>query len=458
MIRAPLSGALTTVTARRIFVLLAVISFFVLVRLGFGMTFFSDEWAFIESRSLGDPGTWLPPHNEHWTTLAILPYRLMVETIGLGSYVPYLAVLAGMHIVVSALVYRLLERSSGPLFALLGSMIVLVFGSGFEDLYWGFQTEFVQAVAFGLAALVVTDGPATMRRGFIVAALLMAALASSGIGIAMSIAVGVEWLLVPRWRRYVPILAIPAGLFLIWFVLFGRLGVETFRDPITVAAFLDVPRSVVRGLSNAFGSVAGLPGVGILPLIAFLIAGAVAAWRRKLPPRPVAIVLAITVQYALTGLVRAQLFEGIIDYSRYTYVSGILALVAAGALIGVVELPAAGRRRLVAIAVLGAWMAFALVANVGLLVLGRDLFLDRADMTRALVTVALAPNRPADVDMDRSLVLVPSPRSLEAIVAAYGDPRRDSLVTWAVRPIPAAILTEARRRLIEGAPIPGVSK
>jgi hypothetical protein len=91
-----------------------------------------------------------------------------------------------------------------------------------------------------------------------------------------------------------------------------------------------------------------------------------------------------------------------------------------------------------------------------LLVLGRDLFLDRADMTRALETVALAPDRPADIDMDRSLVLVPSPRSLEAIKAAYGDPRTDLLVPWAVRPIPAPILAEAQRRLVEGAPIPGL--
>ena len=34
-----------------------------LLWLGRGMTFFSDEWAFIESRSLGDPTTWLQPHN-----------------------------------------------------------------------------------------------------------------------------------------------------------------------------------------------------------------------------------------------------------------------------------------------------------------------------------------------------------------------------------------------------------
>ena len=108
------------------------------------------------------------------------------------------------------------------------------------------------------------------------------------------------------------------------------------------------------------------------------------------------------------------------------------------------------------VAILGVWAAVGLVTNLGLLVLGRDLFLDRADMTRALVTVALAPDRPLGVDLDRSLVLVPSPRSLEAITSAYGDPRTDRLVPWAVRPIPAPVLTEAQRRLVEGAPIPGL--
>ncbi len=62
--------------------------------LGAGMTFFSDEWAFIAARSLANPIDWLRPHNEHWSTLPIILYRLLVETVGIGSYLPYLAVVA----------------------------------------------------------------------------------------------------------------------------------------------------------------------------------------------------------------------------------------------------------------------------------------------------------------------------------------------------------------------------
>ena len=146
------------------------------------MTFFADEWAFIESRALADPGSWWAPHNEHWTTLAILVYRALVETVGIGSYVPYLVVVALLHVAVSALCYLLLERSSGPLFALAGSAIVLVFGSGFENLYWGFQISFVGSVALGLAAMVVMDAGPSPGRALVVAGLLLASLASSGVG------------------------------------------------------------------------------------------------------------------------------------------------------------------------------------------------------------------------------------------------------------------------------------
>ena len=147
----------------------------------------------------------------------------------------------------------------------------------------------------------------------------------------------------------------------------------------------------------------------------------------------------MVLQYALTGFARAQLYQGIVDYAdytRYTYVSGILALVVIGTVVGVVKVPEAGRARLATLAVLGLWAAIGLETNIGFLIGGRGLFLERADMTRALVTVALAADRPSGVDLDRSLVLVPSPSSLERISAAYGDPRTDRLVPWAVRPIP----------------------
>jgi hypothetical protein len=438
---------------RLMFAGMAAATFVLLIGLGLGMTFFSDEWAFIESRSLRDSGTWLLPHNEHWSTLPVLLYRAMVELIGIGSYVPYQTVVVTLHIVVVTLTYLVLERLSGPTIALAGSAILLVFGSGFENLYWGFQTGFLGSLAFGLAAIVLTDLGPSRRRAAGVAALLLASLASSGIGLVMSIAVGIVWLLDRPWRRCVPVLIAPAASYLTWLVLIGRDGIKTFRDPFSAEALLDINPSILQGFANAFGSVVGMALVGLVAAALLITRAARRSDREGIHPLALAAIATIAILYALIGAARGGLFDGVIDYTRYTYVAGVLALVAMSALLGPFRLPGAGRTRLFAVGGLMSWLALSLVLNVALLLHGREVFLARADMTRALVTVALEP-LPDGVDEDRSLILVPSPGSVRRIAESHGDPRADSLVPWAVRPIPQEILAEARRRLMEGVSMP----
>lgn len=159
-------------------------------------------------------------------------------------------------------------------------------------------------------------------------------------------------------------------------------------------------------------------------------------------------------QYALAALIRAHLFEGQAEYTRYVYTPAILAIVAAGVLVRGIKRTAEGRKRLFTTVGLAVWATTALILNGRLLLAGRELFLQRADMTRALVTVALERDLPPGVDASRSLVLIPSPESLRRIVERHGDPRTDRLVPGSVRPIPPEVLAEARRRLIEGAPVP----
>jgi hypothetical protein len=424
----------------------------------FGMTFFSDEWAFIADRSLTDPSTWWAPHNEHWVTLPMLAYRLLVETVGIGSYVPYAALVIALHLVIATFVYAMLERACGVWPALAGAVVILFLGSGFENLFWGFQVTFLASLVFGLAALWLLDGPPSIRRGLAIALLLLASIASSGMGAVMAVAVGVEWILRREWRRTAWLLAIPAAGYLVWLVTSGSPGVSTFGDPLDRASITAVPATVVRGVANGVSAVLGLPGLEVLVLIpAIAVVGWVIWRRRHVPVRFVALLAAVIALYVLTGLTRSGLFAGIIEYTRYTYVSAILVLLAFGSLIGKVTIPATRVGRLTTVAVVGTWMAFALVTNIGLLVLGRELFLGRADLTRALVTVAIDPARPAGVDGARSLVFVPpSPDRLREIVARYGDPRADRLVPGSVRAIPPEILAEARRRLVEGAPVPSV--
>jgi hypothetical protein len=433
---------------------IALVAAVTLLWLGLGMTFFSDEWAFIEGRSLGDPVSWFTPHNEHWVTFPVLLYRAVVETVGIGSYVPFHVVLIVLHLAVATLVYRLTERSAGPRFALIGATIVLFLGGGFENLYWGFQITFVGSTLLGLLAMEVTDGPVGPGRAWLVAGLLLAALATSGVGVVMAIAVGVEWLVDRRWRLYVPYLVVPAAAFLAWYLAFGQYGVNPDRDPLSLAAIGSIPRFVADGLATVLGVVAGVPPeAGLLVLLGVIVAVGTRHPRRLRSPRVVGIAVAIVAQYALAALLRAHLFEGQAEYARYLYSPVVLAIVAAGVLVRGIKRTSVERKRLFTTVGLAVWATTAVILNGRLLLAGRELFFARADMTRALVTVALEP-LPPGVDSTRSLILVPSPDSLRRILLLYGDPRTDHLVPGSVRPIPPEILTEARRRLVEGAPVP----
>ena len=439
----------------RLFAAAAVLAGLLLLALGAGMTFFREEWAFIETRSLGDPVDWLRPHNEHWSTLPIILYRLMVETIGIGSYVPYQAAVVLIHLCVASLVFVLVRRRSGPGPGFIAGLLVLLFGAGFENLYWGFQTGFDGSMALGLAAIAVSDGAPSTRRAGTVALLLLLSLMSSGTGLIVCVAVGVDWLLEPRWRQHVPWLAIPAGAYLAWYLGIGRSGLETIRDPFTIAALADVPRFVVGGFGEAGAALTGLGSVGGLALAALVLAGiGVRVRQHRVPGLAIGLVAAITVQYALIGLVRGNLFAGQVDYTRYTYVSGTLLLVAVSSLVGRPRIAVAPRLGPLAVAAGASIVLLAFAFNIALLVGGRALFLERADMTRALLIAGLRRPLPVETDPNRTLVLVPAPRSLERIVTAYGDPRTDSLVPWAVRPVPPDVQAEADRRVRYGAPVP----
>src|SRR5262245_26454919 len=297
--------------------------------LGRGLSFFADEWAFIEQRSLGDPSGWFKPHNEHWSTLPVVAYRTLVETVGLGSYVPYLGLVLLLHLVVAALVYRLVRRRAGAVPALGAGTIMLFFGSGFENLFWGFQIGFVGGTAAGLATFDVLDGLPTPRRAAALIVLLAIGLMTSGIGLVFLAAAIVEVALRPIWRRWWPLLGIPIAMYLLWYVVVGQTGIYAHRDPFSIASMLWIPYFVINGFGVAAGTVTGLgPVWGLLPAVA-VAAGALWLVRhgRPIAPRFLAAVTAIVVGYALIGVTRAGVTLEQVHYSRYMYVTGALALV-----------------------------------------------------------------------------------------------------------------------------------
>ncbi len=65
---------------------------------------------------------------------------------------------------------------------------LLLLGSGAENLFWAFQTGFVGSVMFGVWALVFIERPADRHAPVVASVLLVAALASSGMGLFFLVA------------------------------------------------------------------------------------------------------------------------------------------------------------------------------------------------------------------------------------------------------------------------------
>jgi hypothetical protein len=414
----------------------AVAAWAILVWMGRGLSFYSDEWYYIDGRSLFDPATWFPPHGEHWATVHVVLFRLIMEIAGLRTYMPYHAVLIGLHVLVAAAVFVLLRRWSGSLFALAGGILILFFGSGFENLFWAFQIMFVGSIALGLAALYVLDGPPSPRRVAVVVTLLTIALATSGLGLVFMAMIGAWMLLSAAWRPWLPTLTLPTVIYLAWYVTIGHVGTGSQRNPFTLDQALLTPGFVAEGIGHSIGSITGLPPVLAEVVGAALLVGLVAAVLRHHPvPVPtIALAFGVVLLYTLIGLNRAGIFAGQSDYTRYTYLGGILTLLAIGAMAGTFRVPTAPAARRVFLIAAVVVLVPAAILNVRLLVAGRDLFAVRAEFTRALIADAVATPLPPDVDPDKSLFFVPSPNALKRIEAGYGLPLTDVLAADAIPP------------------------
>jgi hypothetical protein len=426
----------------------AVVAVALLVRLGLGLTFFSDEWAVIADRA-STLDHLLKPFNEHWLAVTIVVYRALLAVVGMSSYVPYLALLAVLHATVAILVYLLVRRRTLPVIAVGITLIVLLFGSGFENLFWGIQIGFVGATALGLGALLLLDDEPTLPgwgRALAATALLVIAVMTSGYGLFMLGLVGLDVLLDRRRWRWIPLLALPAALYLAWYVTLGRSGIATYGNPFTPETLTALPRFIVDGLATAFGSAAGGGAVvGRLVVLGLAVwIGWLAVTRRSVPRRAIACLLAIVAEYTIVGIVRTQLEVDASLYTRYAYLSGILALIAVANLIGRPAIPQA--RRPVFVAVGLAILTLSLVWNVRLLVAGRDLYADRAMQTRALITVGLSEPLPPGVAPDIGLVLTPSPNQLRGVLAQYGSPMTDTLAPGSVPAVTPDALAKATER------------
>jgi hypothetical protein len=288
--------------------------------------FFQDEYAFILTRHAWNIDAFWLPHNGHLSVVPVTVYKLLFVTVGLHHTWPYRLILVSLHLLCVALVYVLAMRRVGRWPALIPAFLLLVLGSGYEDLLWAFQIGFLGSLAAGLGALLCLERHT--RRADIAAGVLVAiGLGSSSVGLAIAVAILVE-LLVTRaeWRRLWIALG-PLALYVLWYLHFGTNEASLANVPL-------IPLMDTEAAAYGFAAFGGLSvGYGQLMLAAAVGYLLFRGWRgRPFPALTIAGIAGALAFWTLIALTRAQYDEP--GASRYVYPSAVFILIAT---IGVLE-------------------------------------------------------------------------------------------------------------------------
>lgn len=452
-----------------VFSVLALVAFIVLLFIGRTGSFFQDEWTFIRIGGLGTLQDWFAPHNEHWSTVPFALYRALLLTVGLGSYLPYLALLLTLHVVAAAAVFVLVRRASGSIVALVAAGLFLLLGSAYQNLFWAFQIGFVGSTAAGLWALVALGRDRTR----LAALLFLVAVASSTMGLPFLAVGGLELVLDRRRRRQVGWLIAVAAAFVVWFLVIGREGLASDSSNFGLANLLGVPHFMVLGIADAFGATFGIGGaLGAALAVAVIALGAWKVRSRQLPMRAVAAAVGLLVLYVLIALGRAQLGNAQAQRPRYVYEAAALLLVGLASLVGRAGDPLAEpaprpradatepvRREVLremapALLILGL-VAIGVVENARQLVPGARFFQEAAGELRGTFALmdhygsALPYQPPPPTRWE-----IPSPTELLIATEDWGSPARDILVSSVVRRPTALERDRALWRLVGDATHP----
>ena len=305
--------------ARLVVVAMALLVAAAILWLTHAYTFYFDEWTFILTAPDWTWATYLQPHNEHPVMLPRLIYAALLSTVGLRSYLPYMAVLLALHATSAVLLFELVRRRAGDLAGVACAALFLVLGAAWENLLWAFQIAFVGSVACGLGMLLALEGPSTRRRLLAASLLLAGSLAFSGLGIVFAVAMAVILVLTPTRRRDLLWFAPVAVAFGAWYLAFGHGGTPP-NPPPTPANIGLVPLYTAWGLGQ---SVAGLIGEGgpwgPPALVAASLVVGVTWWRRRPDPVALGVLAALLSLYVVTGLGRAQLGYQQAGAGRYVY-------------------------------------------------------------------------------------------------------------------------------------------
>jgi hypothetical protein len=316
--------------ARLIVVAMGLVVAAAILWLSHSYTFYFDEWTFILTAPDWTWSTYLQPHNEHPSILFRLVYASLLNTVGMRSYLPYMAVLLALHAANLVLLFQVVRQRAGDAVALGAAALLMVLGAGWENLLWAFQIAWLASVACGLSMLLALQGRPTRRRLALAVVLAAASLMFSGIGLTFAASAVMMLATVPGRRRdvvwFVP-LGIAVGL---WYLAFGRSGAAP-NPPPTAANIVLVPLYALWGLGQSAAGLIGEGGAwGPPALVAAALAVGLTWWRWKPDPFALGVLAGLVTLYVVTGLTRAQLGYQQAGAGRYVYEGAVFWLILLG--------------------------------------------------------------------------------------------------------------------------------
>jgi hypothetical protein len=250
----------------RLFVVALVAALPLLLWFGRHHWFFLDEWWGLSRAGSSNPG-YLDGHNGHWHTLTRIQYALTFKFWGLHSYVPYQIPVVLAHLGSAALVRQVSRRCGVRSWIATAIAVVFVFfGSGHENILWGWQSNMTGSLALGLALFLLIDGPrAVTRRDWFAVGVAMVGLMTSSAFMGVVAGFGIA-ILVRRGVRVAVFYTIPlVAIYLAWYLRYGSEGGEPLRFTGRTVWF------VGRMLWAVFEALGQGPGTGALLAVMTLL-------------------------------------------------------------------------------------------------------------------------------------------------------------------------------------------
>ncbi len=329
-----------------------------LVSLGSRLSWQFDDWTVLLLRPGWTVASLLDPHYEHITVSQIAIYKVLLDTFGMDSLLPFSVVGTIAFLLSAVLVFVYLRSRVGDWLALMSTTVILFLGAAWEDLLWPIAILLFGTIACGLGMLLALQRED--RIGDRLACVLLVgsmSFFSHGLAFAAGAAVDVAQRR-ELWRSRIYIVAIPSLLYAVWWLGWGHTA-DTSLSPHDFGA---APRFVLDAIAAGFASLLGLAGSAsvtrvegsldwgraVLPIVLLLAGWRI--YRLERVPRFFWIVATIAFSTWILAALGSQAGRPP-EASRYQYASAIFILLMAAELFRGVRV---GRNALIAGSVLAA--------------------------------------------------------------------------------------------------------